>query len=416
MRLNPSGHSAAAGARPRVASVPYDVSRATIAAKLAEGNPHQLTHVGPLGHRLPPTTDPYDPRVTPPARPRSTVCDRRDADPRGAPAYTPYRQVMDWRAQTGIVGCSAYRDYERGHQRRSTKKTRPDKEDDLDRQVLTLEANAEPCSERIAAPRPRAWSTAWSRRSPSTTSPAGWGTPRVWHIGDTRPFCEAMGTVPVAYVADGHHRSASAWRAGKERRAANPNHHGNEEYNWFLAVLFPAEDLRILPYNRIVRDLGGRKPAEVLDALGRIGRLEATEAPEPDRPGSVGIYMDAVASADVRSRLDSTGTTSSRSLDVSLRRTACSVRSSPSAIREPTNGSISGRDPRAAALARRVDSGKAAIAFACTRRRFEHSWPSPKPAGDAAEEHLVRAEAAQRADGAHARMTTPFNAWISCGF
>ena len=95
----------------------------------------------------------------------------------------------------------------------------------------------------------------------------------------------------MAYVADGHHRSASAWRAGRERRAANPDHHGNEEYNWFLAVLFPADQLRILPYNRVVRDLNGQSEEEVLQRLRSVGRLSPATDGSPAQAGSVGIYL-----------------------------------------------------------------------------------------------------------------------------
>jgi uncharacterized protein (DUF1015 family) len=105
-------------------------------------------------------------------------------------------------------------------------------------------------------------------------------------------FVEAFGGVPIAYVADGHHRSASAWRAGAERRAANPGHRGDEEYNWFLAVLFPAEHLRILPYHRVVRDLNGLSSGEVLDRLRDVGRVVPAHQPDPPRPGSFGIYLD----------------------------------------------------------------------------------------------------------------------------
>jgi uncharacterized protein (DUF1015 family) len=92
-------------------------------------------------------------------------------------------------------------------------------------------------------------------------------------------------------VADGHHRSASAWRAGKELRAKNPSHRGDEEYNWFLAVLFPSDQLRILPYNRVVRDLEGQTPAQVLDRLGRLGRLSPTRDATPDRSGVFCLYL-----------------------------------------------------------------------------------------------------------------------------
>ncbi len=88
------------------------------------------------------------------------------------------------------------------------------------------------------------------------------------------------------YVADGHHRAASAWRAGKERRAANPNHTGAEEYNWFLTVLFPASELKILAYNRVLKDLNGQTVEQLLERLRSLGTLQQTTNPVPPAAGS----------------------------------------------------------------------------------------------------------------------------------
>jgi uncharacterized protein (DUF1015 family) len=165
-------------------------------------------------------------------------------------------------------------------------------------------------------------------------------------------------------VADGHHRSASAWRAGKELRAKNPSHRGAEEYNWFLAVLFPADQLRILPYNRVVRDLKGQAPSEVLDRLGRLGKLAATRDATPDRTGVFCVYLDRRWH---RLELDPAGIDRSdpiASLDVSLLQDR--VLSPILGIGDPRTdkridfvGGIRGT----AELERRVNSGEMAIAF-----------------------------------------------------
>ena len=99
---------------------------------------------------------------------------------------------------------------------------------------------------------------------------------------DPAPLLRHFAEVPLAYVADGHHRSASAWRAGQERRAANPRHTGDEEYNWFLAVLFPSDQLAILPYNRVVKTLNGLTPEAFRARLAALGRLERVKDPRPD--------------------------------------------------------------------------------------------------------------------------------------
>jgi uncharacterized protein (DUF1015 family) len=276
-----------------VAAVPYDVVNRAEAAELARGNPLSFLHVGRSDIDLPPEVDPHDPRIYAQAR---QALDRLLAegtllrDPE--PALYLYRQIMDGREQTGIVGCVHVDEYERDLIRKH-EKTRPDKEDDRTRHVLTLNANAEPV---FLTYRSRgdidAMAGSVARSAPLydfTTSDRVRHT--VWRIADPAPVVRAFLAVSHAYVADGHHRSASAWRAGKERRAANPRHRGNEEYNWFLAVLFPAEQLRILPYNRVVRDLNGLEKFELLARLGRVGQLTPSHDSTPSRAGNFGVYL-----------------------------------------------------------------------------------------------------------------------------
>jgi uncharacterized protein (DUF1015 family) len=114
----------------------------------------------------------------------------------------------------------------------------------------------------------------------------------VWRVaGDTAPWTSAFEQVPVSYVADGHHRAKAAYRAGIERRAANPGHTGNEEYNWFLAVLFPESQLRILPYNRCVADLNGMSAATFLKRVGERFAVTKTADPSPDGPRQTHLYL-----------------------------------------------------------------------------------------------------------------------------
>jgi uncharacterized protein (DUF1015 family) len=279
----------------KVASVPYDVVSRDEAAALARGNPHSFLHVGRSDIDLPADTDPHDDRVyagarTALARLQREGTLRQDEEP----SLFLYRQVMDGRAQTGVVGCVHIDDYEHDVIRKH-EKTRKDKEDDRTRHVLELNANAEPV---FLTYRGRAEIDRLADRTmqsdPLYDFTASDGVRHVvWRIADPRLWVEQFGTIPHAYVADGHHRSASAWRAGRERRAkAGPEAYGNEEYNWFLAVLFPAEQLQILPYNRLVRDLGGKSADAVLDDLRALGTLEPTDQPAPDVPGSVGVYLD----------------------------------------------------------------------------------------------------------------------------
>jgi len=102
----------------------------------------------------------------------------------------------------------------------------------------------------------------------------------------------AFGAVPATYIADGHHRAASAARVARLRRSRNPNHNGAEDYNWFLAVLFPASELKILPYNRIVFDLNGRTPEAFLAGVEKVFGLEENADPSPVAAGRVSMYLD----------------------------------------------------------------------------------------------------------------------------
>lgn len=368
MRLNPFR---AIRPRPelaaRVASVPYDVVNRTEAAELARGNPHSFLHVGRSDIDLPEDVDPYDRRIY--ARAREALNQLlaggilvKDV----APGLFLYRQIMDGRAQTGVVGCVHVDDYERNLIRKH-EKTRQDKEDDRTRHVLTLNANAEPVFLTYRG-RPEIDAVVAGIVSAlpplyDFTAPDG-VRHTVWAVPDSEGLAEAFGAVPHSYVADGHHRSASAWRAGKELRAKNPSHRGDEEYNWFLAVLFPADQLRILPYNRTVRDLKGRSPPEVLDSLARVGTLTTAGDATPDRSGVFCIYLDG---GWHRLELDPAGIDRSdpiASLDVSLLQDR--VLSPILGIGDPRTdkridfvGGIRGTEE----LERRVSSGEMAIAF-----------------------------------------------------
>ncbi len=349
-----------------VASVPYDVVDRDEAARLAEGKPRSFLHVGRSDIDLPADTDPHDDRVYDGAR---AALDRFEAegtlvrDPE--PAFYLYRLVRNGRPQTGLVGCVHVDDYEHDVIRKH-EKTRRDKEDDRTRHVLTLNANAEPVFLAIPPdPEFARLADRVTRQDPLYDFTADDGVRHtVWRIEDTHPWVALVGTIPVAYVADGHHRSASAWRAGRERRTANAAHHGAEEYNWFLAALFPADQLEILPYNRVVGDLNGLSPAEFVERLQQLGDLKPLDAAPAPHAGSLGIFVGdrwylLRLPADSIDRSDPIA-----SLDVSLLHER--VLGPLLAIGDPRSdprvdfvGGSRGTDE----LERRVRSGKAAAAF-----------------------------------------------------
>jgi uncharacterized protein (DUF1015 family) len=191
------------------------------------------------------------------------------------------------------VGCFHIDDY-LGEVIKKHEKTRKDKEDDRTRHTLALKANPGPVfllhrGEAAIAELVEQGTHA----EPLYDFVAADGVRHtVWRAPNPSAFVRAFGGLDGAYIADGHHRSASAARAGAELRAGNPNHRGDEEYNWFLAVIFSKEQLTILPYHRLVKDLNGMTPAEVLERISSIGRLQECAYPEPRHTGSFCLYLD----------------------------------------------------------------------------------------------------------------------------
>lgn len=342
------------------------VNRAEAAA-LALGNSLSFLHVGRSDIDLPADVDPYDSRVYLKARENLHSFMAQGIllqDP--APALYVYELTMDGRTQAGVVGCVHVDEYERDIIRKH-EKTRPDKEDDRTRHVLTLNANAEPVFLTYRAQPFIDKAIAGVRQQPvlEDFTTADGVRHRVWRIDAPAHLVDAFRRVPCAYVADGHHRCASAWRAGRELRQRNPAHDGTEEYNWFLAVLFPSDELRILPYNRVVADLAGQSPEELLARLATVGTLAPASQPEPRAPGEFGIYL---AGRWYRLALDPSSIKAGdpiESLDAMLLQQR--ILAPLLQVGDPRTdhrldfvGGIRGT----AALQERVDRGEAAIAFA----------------------------------------------------
>ncbi len=277
-----------------VASVPYDVVDTREARVLAEGNPDSFLHVSRPEIDLPDTVDIYDDRVY-----DQGVAAFQDLQDRGvliretAPRLYLYRQVMGDHSQTGIVACCATEDYANNVIRRH-EKTRRDKEDDRTRHCLGLNANTGPV---FLTYRDRAVIDAKVAAVQATAplydfTAADGVRHTVWMVtDDVQDWVADFDQVPFAYVADGHHRAAAAFRSSLARKAENPAHTGGEEYNWFLAVLFPETQLRILPYNRCVADLNGMTPEAYLAKVRAIFTTEAVDSPDPEGPREVRMYL-----------------------------------------------------------------------------------------------------------------------------
>ena len=294
MKINPfKAWRPAPGKAGDVASVPYDVVTTKQAAKLTEGKPDSFLHVVRAEIDLPEGTHIYSDEVY--AKAKENL-HRMMADGtlirEEKPCFYLYSQQMGSHLQYGIVAGCHIEDYENGlikiHE-----KTREDKERDRTRYVDELNANTGPvfltCKdselvgrlmEQIAATEPLY----------KFTAPDGI-IHTVWKIEETGVFAAAFANVPAFYVADGHHRSASAAKVGAMRRTANPNHTGDEPYNWFLAVIFPESQLKILPYNRVLFSLNGRTEEEFSQTLEKSFTVETNGKKTPDASGSVCMYI-----------------------------------------------------------------------------------------------------------------------------
>ncbi len=285
-----------------VACVPYDVINTAEARALAEGKPRSFLHVIRPELALPDSTNPYDASVYAAAK---ANFERFQRD--GTLARAPRESVYLYRqeatlaglgrkvSQTGVVACCHIDDYARDIIKKH-EKTRKDKEDDRTRHVIELNANAEPVfflfqdGDEIAGLIEKDLRGSSAAPLYDFTAPDG-VRHTVWECPDSSAYVRAFAALPAAYVADGHHRTAAAARAGAERRAANPSHTGSEGYNWFMAVLFPASQLSILPYHRVVKDLAGQTPTRVLERLGEVGAVTKTSDPNPGERGSFCVYL-----------------------------------------------------------------------------------------------------------------------------
>ena len=213
--------------------------------------------------------------------------------------YYLYELVMDGRSQTGIVACASIEDYESGVIMKH-ENTREDKEIDRITHVDTCDAQTGPIflAYRAQAAIDAIVTKIKARPAENDFVSEDGITHRVWLVTDAADIAaieQAFSGMSQIYIADGHHRAASAVKVGIKRRNANPNHTGEEEYNYFLSVLFPHDQLKILPYNRVVHDLNGYTADAFIDAVKADFEVEAvTEAYQPEEKAAFGMYLDGI--------------------------------------------------------------------------------------------------------------------------
>ncbi|HSM14600.1 MAG TPA: DUF1015 family protein [Thermoanaerobaculia bacterium] len=355
---------------PRVSSVPYDVVSVAEARALAAGEPLSFLRVTRSEIELPEDADPYAPEVYELARTNLERLKREAplaTDPE--PTLYVYRLTMGDHVQHGVAGAFSVEEYADGRIKKH-EKTRRAKEDDRTRHIVTTRAQtgvvfltyrARPAIDATVA-RVTAGPPLYDFVAADGVGHTLWAAT----LADRDALVDAFGEEPALYIADGHHRAASAWRAREELRAGRAPHPpapGAGDFESFLAVAFPDDQVRVLPYHRVVLDLGGRAPAELAAELaGRFGTID--DAPQPSAPGRVSYYLEgrwrsfalppAPAGTSVASALDCHRL---QELVLEPLLDIGDLRTDP---RIDFVGGIRGT----AELERLVDSGRAAIAFA----------------------------------------------------
>jgi uncharacterized protein (DUF1015 family) len=276
----------------RVAAVPYDVVNAEEAQALADGNPLSFLHVSRAEIDLPRDTNPYSDAVY--AKAVENFRRLKDAAPlvvEDRASLYVYRLRMGAHEQTGVAACFSVDEYERDVIKKH-ERTRRDKEDDRTRHILELRAQTGPVFLTYSAsPSVDAVVARTAAASPLYDFTAVDGVQHtVWRVSaaDERDLVTAFAGIPSLYIADGHHRAASAARARQQLRGTSG---ATGEWDTFLAVAFPDNQMQVLPYNRVVRDLGSYTDTSLLEAL--RSRATVTEGPPaPARRGEVSMFLD----------------------------------------------------------------------------------------------------------------------------
>ena len=283
----------------RVQARPYDVLSSEEARAEAGDNAMSLYHITKPEINFPPGTDEYDPRVYESAAQQFALFQQQGwLVQDDQPGYYLYAQSMQGKTQYGLVVGACVSDYLSGHIKKH-ELTRADKEEDRMKHVRINDANIEPV---FFAYQDRPALLALIQRYALTppeydfTAQDDGFRHQLWLItdaSDIQLITDEFAQMPALYIADGHHRSAAAALVGAEKARLNPNHQGNEEYNYFMAVCFPASQLTILDYNRVVKDLNGLTPKQLLDQLAEDFSIEDRGADicRPKRQHEFALYM-----------------------------------------------------------------------------------------------------------------------------
>ena len=283
----------------KVAALPYDVMNSEEAKEMVKGNPYSFLHIDKAEIDLPAGTDLYSNEVY-----LKAADNLKKSEENGVmindekPCFYVYRQIMNGREQTGLVGCASVDDYINNRIKKH-ELTRADKEADRIRHVDTCDANTGPiflCYKENSDI--TALIDQYKANEPVYDFVTEDGIANTVWVIDDEDACNKLSLllsqVGDYYIADGHHRCASAVNVAKMRREANPDFDGTEEFNFFLAVLFPAESLEIMDYNRVVKDLNGNTEEEFIEKISEKFTVENAPcegAYHPEEKHTFGMYM-----------------------------------------------------------------------------------------------------------------------------
>ena len=273
----------------KICELPYDVMSSDEARKIAAGNPLSFLHVSKPEIDLPPGTDPHAPEVYAQGAENFKKLFRDGAlrqDPK--PCFYLYRQVMGHHSQTGLVAAASCQEYLAGTIKKH-ELTRPDKEDDRVRHIEALNAQTGPVFLTYrAVAELDAFVAKKTTEKPDVDFTAPDGVRHTsWVVAnedDLKFIWTQFARIPALYIADGHHRSAAAARVCQSRQGAGSS-------GWFLAVIFPHNQMQILPYNRVLKDLNGWTPEQLLEILGTIFAFDAGGKGMPVRKHELGFYL-----------------------------------------------------------------------------------------------------------------------------
>lgn len=288
----------AAGKEADIAALPYDVYNREEARKAVEGKPLTFLRIDRAETQLSEETDIYAPEVYQKAKELLWgMVENGDFVQDDKPCYYLYELTMNGRSQTGIVACASIDDYLNGMIKKH-ENTRREKEEDRVRHVDICDAQTGPIFLAYRNQESLKKIVADVKTGAALfdfTSEDGIRH-RGWKIADTEKISaiyEAFHQMNALYIADGHHRAASAVRVGVKRREEHPGYTGEEEFNYFLSVIFPDDELMIMDYNRVVRELNGLTPEEFLSGIKKVFDVETLDKAEhPKRKGQVTLFLE----------------------------------------------------------------------------------------------------------------------------